>query len=129
MMASILLLLSRWTLPFGSLTLIIASNTALMAVLESEHRMVMVGIVAGLIADLLYRWLRPAPENPGRLRAFAFLLPFTLWTVYQLMLMYDEGLGWSVHMWTGSIAMAGLVGVLLTFLITGLGKIESEAAS
>ena len=31
-----------------------------------------------------------------------------------------EGMGWTVHLWTGTAVMAGLAGVLVSFLVTGL---------
>jgi len=123
----VLVALRRWSLPPGSLTLVVGLNGLLMAVLEDEYRMIAVALAAGVCADVLYAALRPAPDRPGRLRAFAFALPVTLFTIYHLVLMATEGMGWSIHLWTGSAAMAGLVGVLLSFLITGFDATASEA--
>jgi len=36
------------------------------------------------------------------------------------MIVHDHGIGWSVHLWVGSTVMAGMVGLLLSYLVVPL---------
>jgi hypothetical protein len=36
---------------------------------------------------------------------------------YFVVMMLTQGIGWSVHLWTGSIVLAGVTGLLLSYLI------------
>jgi hypothetical protein len=54
----------------------------------------------------------------ARLRIFAFAVPAILYGLYFIaMIVNDGGIGWSVHLWAGSAVMAGIVGVLLSYLV------------
>src|SRR5229473_4995669 len=48
---------------------------------------------------------------------FAFTLPATFYLCYFLALMVTEGIAWSVHLWVGSIVLAGIAGWLLSYLL------------
>src|SRR5262249_30000229 len=73
--------------------------------------------LAGLGADLLYALLRPTPARPVAWRLFAAAVPAPFYAGSFLALIATEGLAWSVHVWTGSIALAGLGGWLLSYLL------------
>jgi hypothetical protein len=55
------------------------------------------------------------------MRVFAFAMPAVLYLAYFTDLaivgpsLYGSGITWSVHFWTGSIVIAGLVGWLLSY--------------
>jgi hypothetical protein len=53
----------------------------------------------------------------GALRLFAFAVPVSYYAFYFAALKVTQGLGWSVHLWTGSIVLAGVIGLLLSYLI------------
>jgi len=113
--------LQRWTLPPGSLTLIVSGNGLLMAGFHysnvSAYPQVLVPILAGgLIADLAYRWLKPSATRVRELRLFAFIVPFALFALYFAVLVSAVGVWWSIHMWSGAAVLAGVVGLLMSLL-------------
>jgi len=73
--------------------------------------------VAGLRVDALYTRLHPSAATPTAWRLFAFALPATVYLCYFLALMLTEGIAWSIHLWVGSIMLAGLAGWLLSYLL------------
>jgi hypothetical protein len=117
LMGLVLLTVSRWTLPLGSLTLIFALNATLMSFMRDQYCLIPAAAVAGLAADLLLRWLRPSIVRSGAFRVFAFAVPAIDYTLYFGVITVTQGLDWSVHLWTGSIVLAGVVGLLLSYLL------------
>lgn len=123
----LLFALARWPwpgLPGGAVALVMGLNAAAMAPLEEEWRMLGAGLVSALLLEALHRWLRPDPAAVRRFRLFAFLAPCLYLLVANLAVLLTEGMGWTVHLWTGTAVMAGLGGVLLSFLVTGLAGAE-----
>lgn len=114
-----LLLARRWTLPAGSFTLLISLNTIGMAILSHEnlYQFVPAALLTGIGADVLYRWLRPAAKNLTRIRLFAFLLPCLFYALYFAALLATTGIWWTIHLWAGSIVIAGIAGYLSSLLI------------
>ena len=117
LMGLVLLAVLRWRLPLGSLTLVLALNAILMSFMQDQYRFVPAAAVAGFAADLLLQWLRPSVVRSGALRLFAFAVPAIDYTLYFVVLIATQGLGWSVHLWTGPIVLAGVVGMLLSYLL------------
>lgn len=117
----VLLLLRRWRLPFGTLTLIWGLNTLAMTIIDYEQpEQLWMGaaMLAGtILCDLLLFRLRPGVDRPGQLRSFAFAAPILLFGAYFIALMATEGTLWSVHLWSGSIFLTGIAGLLLSYLI------------
>lgn len=117
LMTGILLLIRRWIIPAGSITLLLAIVITLGGVPHHEFRFIPGGVLTGLVADSLLVYLRPSVDRPAALRVFTFVVPALLYTSYFLTLAATEGIGWSVHLWMGAIVIAGIVGVLLSYLI------------
>ncbi len=121
LMGTILLVLRFWALPVGALTLMITLNAAAMGFLNRHGgyplALVVAAGAAGLAADLLRAHLRPTAERPAAWRLFAFAVPTVLYLCYFLGLMLTEGIAWSVHLWAGSIVLAGIAGWLLSYLL------------
>jgi hypothetical protein len=117
LMGLVLLALQRWTLPRGALTLIITLNTALMSVMHDQYLLIVVAALAGVLADLLYHRLQPSAARPIALRVFAFTVPTILYALYFLALLLTVGIWWSIHLWAGAIVLAGIVGLLLSYLV------------
>ena len=113
----VLLGLRGATLPVGSLTLILTLNAALMSVLQDQYRLIPAAIVAGALGDLVLWRLRPSVERPASVRLFAFCVPVIFYCCYMLTLQLSGGIGWSIHLWLGTIVVAGIVGVLLSYLL------------
>jgi hypothetical protein len=118
---SLLFLLRRWQLPFGSLTLIIGGNYVLMFLMTMDDAfrapLTLVAVVlAGVIADLLYQLLQPSAANTTATRYFAFLAPFTMISLYIASLLLTHDLWWQIHMWGGVPFVCGVAGLFLSFL-------------
>ena len=112
----VLYLLGRFTLPFGSLTLLVGLNGALLGSLEQHFELIPVAIAGGLLADLLMSWLKPGPQRVTALRVASFFGPVGVSSIYLLFLGLTRGLSWPITLWLGSIAVSGAIGVLLSYL-------------
>jgi hypothetical protein len=124
LMGVVLFALRRWRLPFGSLTVMLTLNTAAMGLMHDgwfstgTGVMIGVGLLAGLLGDILVWRLRPSPARPAAFRWFAFLMPAVLYALYYLALfVFGGGVWWSIHLWAGSIFMSGAVGLLVSYLV------------
>jgi hypothetical protein len=117
LMGLLLILVRRWRLPFGALTFIITMNAALLSLIADEYVFVAGAFAAGLVAELLLWLLRPSLSAPVRWYSFAFLVPFFLYGLYFLTVFRTRYVIWSPHLWLGLIVEAGIVGLLLGFLV------------
>ena len=112
------LLLRSGPTPFGTMTLLLGVNAILMTFVSDQERFVPAALAAGLIGDLLIRWLRPSPERRVPLRVVAFAVPAIFFAGYFLtLLVAGNGIGWSFTLWTGAIILAGGVGVLASYVL------------
>ncbi len=111
----VLLAAQRFPLPFGSL--LFTLNTTLLAFLNDQLVLIPAAALAGLSADLLVGRLRLFDtDSTVRVSVFAFAMPAVLYAAYFAALALTDGIGWSVHLWAGSIALAGISGWLLSYL-------------
>ncbi|WP_102126968.1 hypothetical protein [Deinococcus planocerae] len=119
--APVLLLLRRWHLPFGAVTVMYLLNTGLMRAmtggLDQFPVVLALAGVAGLVADGLIQWLRPSPARPWAYRAFAVLLPLLVWLPFFAGAAGLGQLNASLELWTGVCVMAALGGLALSALI------------
>jgi hypothetical protein len=116
LMGALVLLAARWWLPVGAVAVVLLITSGLGSVLQDQYRLVPAAVAAGVGGDFLVRYLQPT-RAPLRLRLFAFGLPVLLYAGYFATLAGTAGIAWSVHLWTGGIGLAGVVGVLLSFLV------------
>jgi hypothetical protein len=117
LMGVVLFLLYRWSLPFGSLTLIFTVNTALVSLFKDRFYLIPVALLAGLTADALLVQFQPSARRMLALRWFAFSVPVILYSLYFLELGIFGRMIWSVPLWGGSIFLAGIVGLMLSYLV------------
>jgi hypothetical protein len=129
LVAPLLTLARRWVLPLGTVTILYATVGALCAAITGFGNVEMIAglLVAGVLVDLLARWLRPTPDRPLRYRAFAALAPLTTWTIYLATAyltsppldlpvdpVHPEG---AVELYTGAPIVQALLGLLLAILL------------
>jgi len=112
----ILYLLRRFTLPFGSLTLMVGLNGALLSSLEQNFGLIPVAVAGGVLADVVLLALKPGPNRVTALRASVFLGPVAVSSLYLLAVYVSVGISWPIHLWLGSIFVSGAIGVLLSYL-------------
>jgi hypothetical protein len=120
----VLLALRNARFPFGSMTLLIGLSTALMVIMRTRFvadvqvPLLVGGIVAGVLADVLVRGLRPSVQRPISAQLLAALLPVVVYGTYFATLTLAGGTWWTIHLWSGAIFLAGVVGLLLAILTT-----------
>jgi hypothetical protein len=119
LMSLLLLMLRRWgaQLPLGWLTFILTLNSVGMAIFHATPWVVPVAVVTGVVADVLYRWLQPDALQPQRLRLWSAPVPVVLYSLYFLALLLVDRIWWPVHLWAGGIALAGVTGWLMSYLV------------
>lgn len=117
LMSALLIVLRRWQLPIGSMTLLITVNTALMTVFSNTQILIPGALLAGILADILLWRLRPSMERVAALRIFAFAVPAIYYALYFATLGLTQGITWSIHLWLGSIVISGVVGLLLSYVL------------
>ncbi len=118
--APVLLLLRRWQLPFGAVTAMYLLNTLLMRGMTvglGDWSVLLLALVAGLAADGLIFWWRPAPGRPLAYRAFAVTLPLLVWVPFYVGALSLGLLSIGLELWAGICVMTALGGLALSALI------------
>jgi Tol biopolymer transport system component len=125
----VLLILRHGRIPFGALTVLVGVSGAMMTVISDNQWYIAVALVAGFAGDLIAASAKPSTEKPLTIRIVAFLVPAVWYALYLLALViWGEGIGWSLHMAVGAPFLAGAVGLLLSFLAFP-GTTELSASS
>ncbi|MGH9896547.1 MAG: hypothetical protein ACREA0_32020, partial [bacterium] len=65
----------------------------------------------------LVRGLKPSAAKPQAMHLFAFTVPTIYYALFFLVLVWMRGIGWSAHLWMGSIVLAGVTGWMLSYLL------------
>jgi hypothetical protein len=119
LMGLLLLMIRRWGTQFslGRLAFVFALNGVGMGVFHGTPWAGPVALVAGVVADRLYRWLQPDTGRPQRLRLWSAMVSVVLYSLYFLALLLLGGIWWPIHLWAGGIALAGVTGWLMSYLI------------
>ncbi len=133
----VLALARRWTLPFGSATIIYAVAGMLSAAITGfDNSSLLIGVLAaGACVDLLARWLRPSPHRLTRFRAFAAAAPLATWTIYIATAyltsppVYNpDGTAHAVpEVYTGAPIVQALLGLLISILLIPAGHSPLKA--
>jgi hypothetical protein len=113
----VLVLVSRFRLPPGALALTVGLNGLLISAVDRLGGLALVAVAMGAVGDLLLRALAPSPTRPVQLRLFAALWPAVAWSLYFLALLAGPGIWWPLHVWTGTVLIAGAEGWLLSHLV------------
>jgi hypothetical protein len=118
LLGPVLLLLRRWRLPFGSVTLLLVVDTVLMeAVFGFRHaEEVVPALLAGLAGDTAIAVLRAGPGKPSAIRAVAGLVPLVLWSGHFAAEQLTFGVAWTPELWAGAIVATVLSGLGLAIL-------------
>jgi hypothetical protein len=122
LMGPVLLILRRWRLPLGALTLIFTLIGIAMSIFNYMFPLILALLLAGLAADSLLYWLRLYESRQRAVRIFAFAVPVCIYLLYFLVLalmgtFVGRGISWSIHLWMGVVVITGFVGLLLSYMI------------
>lgn len=124
----ILATLDRWTPPRGGFTLVVGLNAVLLSVLRDQTRFIPAALLVGLAIDLLAWAWRPTAARPWPRQmvaaAVAAMVPASTFGTLAL----TEGIWWSVHLWVGTICLAGAAGWMLATLHPAPGPPASAPA-
>ncbi|MBK8139192.1 MAG: hypothetical protein IPK52_25800 [Chloroflexi bacterium] len=111
-------LLYRWRLPVGAVSLMAFVSAALLTILVDSYPFLPALAVALLIVEGALYWLKPSRERPVAFIISLALIPALVYTAYFLAIDAVAGrVYWSVHVWTGAIVLAGVVGALIGWAI------------
>jgi len=119
LLAPALLMLRRWRVPPGSMTIFFVTVTIWMAALREFHlpEVIVVALLGGLAADVLVQVLRPSPERAAAFRLFATAVPLVLWTLYFVATHLRWGLALSPELWVGGVFFTGASGLALSLIM------------
>lgn len=84
-------------------------------------------IVSGMTADFLAWFVINNRDRTLPFRVFCTLVPAVWTSLYLLTAHMLTGIGWVVHVWTGSIFLSGVTGLLLSFLVVPTKNVPSIA--
>jgi hypothetical protein len=112
-----LTLLRRFELPAGTMLLFFLLGGIPVAAIQENWVFVQTACVAGIAAEVAHRYLRPSAQRVREFRIFAFGVPAFWIAAYIATVAIRWGLGWQIHVWAGSIVLAGIVGLLLSYAI------------
>jgi hypothetical protein len=116
LMGSVFLIMKRSRIVPGALTILFTLNVLAMVFMRDGLMLLPSAILAGIVADALLPSSAPTRENDRNFRLFAFVVPFALFLCYFLTIIFTGGTWWSIHLWTGSVFIAGIAGLLLSYL-------------
>ena len=121
LLAPLLLLLRLGRLPHGAVTLVVGLDCVATGFLfdRGPYPLIPVLAMAGAAAagDVLRALLRPSAARPAALRWLAGGLAVLLHLAYFAALAATAGIGYTPHLWMGTVAFAGVTGWLLSYLV------------
>jgi Tol biopolymer transport system component len=121
----VLLLAGRWRLPRGACTAVFTLSAALLSFQNDTFQFIASAAVAGVVADVLLWRLGAASARQVRLLACA--VPAAYFATYFAALAVTDGMGWPIHLWAGSVVLAGVTGLLLSLLLSPPRAAEATA--
>lgn len=114
------MLLTRWTLPVGAITLVVGVSSAILTVLVDSYVFLPPLFVALVIVEIVAWRLKPSAARPNALIVVLTLLPALMYLAYFIAIDGYNRIFWSVHVWTGAIVLAGAVGALIGYGLTAV---------
>lgn len=126
----LLLVLRRWRLPLGAVSMVLGLAILGAAIIDYERPLMIwlaLGMGAAAIAIDYLSWRAQPRLNPQTIRWLAPAIPFLLYTGYYAVLLPTAGTTWSVHLWTSTIVVPALACWMLSFLLLPPQQPEPEA--
>ncbi|MGH2761052.1 MAG: hypothetical protein ACRDLD_00410 [Thermoleophilaceae bacterium] len=123
LLGPILLLLRRWRVPVGSVTLIYLGFGLLVNIMTEYRDIVLIVplILAGATIDLLQQRLGRQRSDGrvslGGIRIVGPAAAAVLWISYFVVVALDTGIGWEPTLWVGALIVGIMTGFGVAFLI------------
>ncbi|MBE2318987.1 hypothetical protein DVA67_023640 [Solirubrobacter sp. CPCC 204708] len=114
-----LLMLRRWRVPFGAMTLVF-TGYGLLASIMTEYRdwvLVIPLVLAGLAIDVVQSRSGKDRLTLGGIRTAGPIAAAVLWISYYGILALDKGIGWDPTLWVGALMVGIMAGFGVAFLI------------
>jgi hypothetical protein len=116
LMGFVFVIIKRARLARGTLFLIITLNVLAMAWMRDGQSFLPAAVITGLLAEYSVRNLHPLEQRVREFRAFAFAVPASFFALYFVTVALESGIWWTVHVWAGAIVLAGVAGLLLSYV-------------
>lgn len=117
MTGSSLTLVRRFTLPPGAFTFLFGVTSVAITFPSASFEFIPAMVVTGVFADALCRFTRPSLERIRAFRIFAAAVPLAMFSLYYVTISTVGIIMWTIHVWAGSIVLAGITGLLLSYLM------------
>jgi hypothetical protein len=120
LLGPVLLLARRWHVPPGAATICFTASALISATITGFERLTipLTIVAAGVVVDLLARWLRPTAQRRNAFWGFAAAAGFVVWALYLGVASVSQGAVPAVtEFWTGMPVVTGLLGWLLAALM------------
>lgn len=102
--------------PVGGLTVVLGAVGVGLGLMRSTLPLALTLLAAGLVGDALLAALKPNATRPKHVRLFALALPASWILLYLAAIALSTGTWWSWHAAAGAVVLAGLAGLLLTYV-------------
>lgn len=112
-----LYVLRRFPLPRVYATIVLTLIAIPLSFMRGHYLMIPISLIAGILVDTGYFFLKPSPQHPTQFRLYAIVAAATLYAVYMLTLVFTMTVVWTVHMALGSVVVVGIMGWLLSYLV------------
>src|ERR1700694_551757 len=115
LMGLVLLLVRRWRVPVGALTVILTLYGFAMAVTSDELMLLPWIFATGVVADAALLMLGARVSDGVAFYAFAFTLPALYAALYEIAVAHSSGIGWPPNLILGTPIVCGIAGLLLAY--------------
>jgi len=112
---SLLMLVRRWRMPFGAMTVVLVLFGVALATQNDEYFAIPAALVAGVASDIFIAIYGERARRAPALYALGFGLPFVLTAGYVIAVLIAHGLGWPPNMAIGSPFIAGFAGLFVAY--------------
>ena len=116
---SMLLLVRRWDIPFGTLTATFAVTavSVLVSVDFILKPLFLSLAIAGFVMDVAWSLFRRMPARRSGFRLFGFVSPLILWGTYIAFTIRGNNLVWEREFWTGTLVWTAIIGLGLSAIL------------
>lgn len=110
----------------GAIVLIVGLPLALASVLDDRYALALAMVIGALLLELVALFVRRSGLQRWELPLVGALLPMAIFGGYFLALQTFARIAWSVHLWSGAIVVAGIVGLLIALIVRPIADLTRD---
>ncbi len=114
-------LIKRFQLPKGWLFLMITSYGVITSLINATYFVIIPALIGGICSEIGYAFLVKNHQantiHSRNIRIYSVLLTFPLFLTYFIVIVLLESTWWTIHLWLGAPFLAGIVSLLVSYLI------------